>query len=107
MLSAVISKVAKCNVREYLLPRLFEPLNIAPGIWECCPQGINCGGWGLYLKTEDIAKFAQMLLQKGVWGNKQVVPADYLADAVSFHADNSKYAAPDWKCGYGYQFWIS
>ena len=107
MLSAVISKVAKCNVREYLLPRLFEPLNIAPGIWECCPQGINCGGWGLYLKTEDIAKFAQMLLQKGVWENKQIVPADYLADAVSFHADNSKNAAPDWKCGYGYQFWIS
>ena len=107
MLAAVINKVAKCNVREYLLPRLFEVLGIAPGIWECCPQGINCGGWGLYLKTEDIAKFAQMLLQKGVWEGKQVIPADYLADAISFHADNSKNAAPDWKCGYGYQFWIS
>ena len=107
MLSAVISKVAHCNVREYLLPRLFEVLGIAPGIWECSPQGINCGGWGLYLKTEDIARFAQMLLQKGVWEGRQVVPADYLADAVRFHADNSKNAAPDWKFGYGYQFWLS
>ena len=107
MLSAVISKVAKCNVREYLLPRLFEPLNIAPGIWECCRQGINCGGWGLYLKTGDIAKFGQMLLQKGLWEGKEIVPAEYLAEAASYHADNSKNANPDWKCGYGYQFWLS
>ena len=107
MLSAVITKVTGQNVREYLMPRLFEPLAIAPGIWECCPQGINCGGWGLYLTTRDLAKFAQLILNKGCWQGKQLLPADYLAEAVSFHADNSKNAAPDWKLGYGYQFWLS
>ena len=107
MLSAVITKVTGQNVREYLMKRLFEPLAIAPGIWECCPQGINCGGWGLYLKTADIAKFAQCLLQQGVWQGKQLIPQDYLAEATSFQSDNSKNAAPDWKLGYGYQFWRS
>ena len=107
MLSAVIRKVTNENVREYLLPRLFEPLQIAPGIWESCPRGINFGGWGLYLTTDDIAKFSQLLLQHGRWNGRQLIPAGYLAEATVKHADNSMNIPPDWKLGYGYQFWIS
>lgn len=107
MLSAVIRKVTGENVREYLMPRLFEPLQISPGIWECCPRGINFGGWGLYLTTGDLAKFAQLLLQHGQWNGRQLLPADYLAEAVRKHADNSMNENPDWKLGYGYQFWCS
>lgn len=107
MLAAVIRQVTSCNVREYLMPRLFAPLGIAPGIWENCPHGINCGGWGLYLTTEDIAKFAQLLLQNGRWHDRQLLPADYLAEAVSKQADNSANTLPDWQVGYGYQFWRS
>ena len=107
MLSAVIRKVTGENVREYLLPRLFEPLKISPGIWECCPKGINLGGWGFYLTTDDLAKFTQLLLQDGKWNGKQLIPADYLAAATVKHADNSMNALPDWKLGYGYQFWMS
>jgi len=107
MLSAVIRKVAKENVREYLTPRLFNPLQIVPGIWECCPQGINCGGWGLSLTTDDLAKFSYLLLKRGKWNGKQIIPEDYLAEAASKHADNSMNKLPDWQQGYGYQFWIS
>ena len=107
MLAAVIKKVTGCNLREYLMPRLFEPLNIAPGIWEKSPEGIDCGGWGLYLKTADIAKFAQMLLQNGVWQGKVIVPQEYLAEATRKQSDNSMNIPPDWKVGYGYQFWLS
>ena len=107
MLAAVIRKVTGENVREYLMKRLFEPLAIAPGLWECCPRGINCGGWGLYLTTDDIAKFAQMLLQKGVWQGRRLVPEAYLAEASAKQADNSMNQLPDWKQGYGYHFWKS
>ncbi len=107
MLSAVVRKVTGENVREYLMPRLFVPLRISPGIWECCPRGINLGGWGLYLTTDDLAKFAQLLLQHGQWQGKQLLPADYLVEATSKHADNSMNEAPDWQQGYGYQFWMS
>ena len=107
MLSAVIRRVTGLNVREYLMPRLFEPLEIAPGLWESCPAGTNFGGFGLHLKTMDLAKFAQLILNKGRWQGKQLLPADYLAEAVLPHADNSMNEHPDWKCGYGYQFWRS
>ncbi len=107
MLSVIVRKVTGMNVREYLLPRLFEPLSIKPGIWENCPRGINIGGWGLYLTTEDIAKFAQFLLQNGSWNGRQLVPAGFLQDAVSKKIGTSGCSDTDWKQGYGYQFWLS
>ena len=107
MLSAVIRRVTGMNVREYLIPRIFEPLDITPGIWECCPAGTNLGGFGFHLKTMDIAKFAQLLLDNGKWNGKQLLPENYLKEAIKPHADNSMNDLPDWKCGYGYQFWQS
>jgi hypothetical protein len=107
MLSVIVRKVTGMNVREYLLPRLFEPLSIKPGIWENCPHGINVGGWGLYLTTEDIAKFAQFLLQNGSWNGKQLISSDFLHDAVSQEIDTAACSDADWKQGYGYQFWLS
>ena len=107
MLASVVRKVSGENVREYLMPRLFEPLGIMPGVWETSCTGTNLGGWGFYLKTEDIAKFAQLLLDNGKFNGKQLLPADYLRKATSKQIDNSQNEAPDWKCGYGYQFWLS
>ena len=107
MLAAVIRRVTGKNVREYLLPRLFDPLQMDPGPWECCPHGINCGGWGFYLKTGDIAAFAQLLLQKGRWNGMQLLPWEYFAEATCRQADNSMNDQPDWRCGYGYHFWVS
>lgn len=107
MLGAVLHKLTGLTIREYLTPRLFEPLEIVPGVWESCPRGLNCGGWGLYLKLRDLAKFAQLLLDGGVYDGKELIPADYLAEATKIHADNSMNQKPDWKLGYCWQFWHS
>ena len=107
MLAAVVKRVTGLNVREYLMPRLFEPLGIVPGMWESTPQGVNYGGWGLYLKPRDLMKFGKLLLDGGSYAGRQLIPADYLAEAVKKHADNSMNTQPDWKLGYGWQFWRS
>ena len=107
MLGAVLHKLTGQTLREYLTPRLFEPLEIVPGVWESCPRGLNCGGWGLYLKLFDLAKFAQLLLDGGRYEGRELIPADYLAEATKVHADNSANQKPDWKLGYGWQFWKS
>ena len=107
MLAAVLKRVTGMNVREYLIPRLFEPLGIVPGVWEGTPQGVNYGGWGLYLKPRDLMKFGKLLLDGGKYAGNQLIPADYLAEAVKAHADNSMNDRPDWKLGYCWQFWRS
>jgi hypothetical protein len=105
MLSAIVTKVTGMKLIDYLQPRLFDPLGIHGATWEESPQGINIGGWGLKIKTEDIARFGQMYLQKGVWNGKRILPEAWVAQASSPQAPFSAGGGPDWKQGYGYQFW--
>lgn len=105
MLAALIHRRSGMNVLDYLMPRLFAPLGIAQPTWECCPAGINVGGWGLKLRTEDIAKFGQLYLQNGQWQGQQIVPAEWVRMATSKQIDNDMNQDPDWKQGYGFQFW--
>ncbi|HZY79577.1 MAG TPA: serine hydrolase, partial [Cyclobacteriaceae bacterium] len=111
MQSAIVQKTTGKSVLEYLKPRLFEPLGIAGMDWETDPKGISTGGYGLRVRTEDIAKFGQLYLQKGMWDNKQLIPAEWIAQATSKQVDNAP-ANPtrpneenDWAQGYGFQFW--
>ena len=42
------------------------------------PEGNSLGGYGLKLRTEDIAKFGQLYLQKGKWNGKQLIPEEWV-----------------------------
>ena len=106
MLSAILQKVTGQTVLDYLTPRLFEPLGIEDPIWESNPQGINFGGWGLSVKTEDIAKLGQLYLQKGEWNGKQLISKWYVEKATSRQTSNGSNPESDWEQGYGYQFWM-
>ncbi|MES2829798.1 MAG: serine hydrolase [Bacteroidota bacterium] len=113
MLSAIIQKVTGQTLLEYLTPRLFKPLGIKNADWETDLKGINTGGWGLRVKTEDMAKFAQLFLQKGKWKGKQILPLGWTEEASSAkiiqHPDMPKARrdASDSEQGYGYQMWRS
>ena len=73
--------------------------------WEASPQGITTGGYGLSVRTEDIAKFGQLYLQKGKWHGKQLVPAAWVEAATARQTSNGSNPKSDWDQGYGYQFW--
>ncbi len=105
MASAMVQKATGQPVLEYLKPRLFEPLGITNPTWDANFQGVSLGGYGLNLKTEDIAKFGQLLLQKGQWNGKQLVPAAWVEQATSLQTSNGSNPRSDWEQGYGYQFW--
>ena len=104
MLGAIIHKVTGQTLEQYLKPRLFEPLNIKDYDWEKSPQGLNTAGFGLRVKTEDIAKFGQLYLQKGKWEGKEILPAAWIEEATKKQT-TSQGGDNDWSQGYGYQFW--
>ncbi len=111
MLSAIVQKVTQQKTLDYLKPRLFDPLGIGGMDWETDLHGINTGGWGLRLKTEDMAKFAELFLQKGMWNGKQVLPASWIEEASTMkimqdpNALQSRKDSSDWLQGYCYQMW--
>jgi CubicO group peptidase (beta-lactamase class C family) len=105
VLSAIVQKVTGQTVLDYLRPRLFDPLGIENPEWGASPQGVTLGGWGLKIRTEDIAKFGQLYLQKGKWHGKQLVPASWVEQATAKHVSNGSDPTKDWDQGYGFQFW--
>jgi len=107
MLSAIVQKATGMTVLDYLKPRLFEPLGIESPTWVKSPQGISAGAYGLSLRTEDIAHFGQLYLQKGNWRGKQLVPAQWIEEATARQTANGSSPNSDWDQGYGYQFWRS
>lgn len=101
-----MQKTTGHRLLDYLKPRLFDPLGIEGAEWEQSPEGYDCGGFGLSIKTEDIARFGQFLLQRGQWEGNQLLPASWVDLATRKHSDNSNtQTSPDWMAGYGYQFW--
>jgi CubicO group peptidase (beta-lactamase class C family) len=113
MLSAIVQKVTGQKVVDYLKPRLFDPLRITGMDWEENLMSVNTGGWGLRIKTEDMAKLGQLYLQKGMWNGNQVLPASWIDEATTAkiiqhpQMAQSKKDTSDWEQGYGYQIWRS
>jgi len=118
VLSAIVQKTTGLKVADFLEPRLFRPLAIEGYEWDESPAGINCGGWGLHVKTEDMAKLGLFILQKGKWQGKQLLPEAWFDDATRSHIESLpagtkredlkvKKEDSDWLQGYGYQMWRS
>lgn len=103
LLSAIVSKTSGKSMSDFLKKRLFDPMGITDTFWECCPVGIEKGGWGLYIRAEDMAKLGQLVLSGGVWNGKKLISRAYIAAATKAHV------VPPPETGdfdYGYQIWV-
>ncbi len=129
VLSAAVQKVTDQKIVDYLESRLWNPLGIEKPFWQDSPAGINTGGWGLFLHTEDLAKMGLCLLNGGKFRGKQVIPAKWVSEMSAAQVpsvsagvnekqieelvngpDNPFKAyfnkeTSDWMQGYGYQMW--
>ena len=127
ILSAAVQRVTGEKVVDYLDSRLWKPLGIEKPHWLESPAGINTGGWGLFLHTEDLARMGLCLLSGGKFAGRQVIPAAWVAEMSKAQvpcvnaginerklqeilAENPsiEYFSPeksDWVQGYGYQMW--
>ena len=103
MLSAIVLRKTGKKLTDFLQERFFGPMGITDILWETCPAGIEKGGWGLYIRPEDIAKLGQLVMDEGMWHGQQLISAEYIRAATSAHA------SPPLELGdfdYGYQIWV-
>lgn len=94
----LVQRRAGCDLVNYLTPRLFAPMGIQRPTWETDPQGFTFGAGGLFLCISELLKFGRLLLQKGRWDGRQLVPEAYLQEAAKKQIENGEQ-------GYGYLFW--
>ena len=103
MLSAIICRKTGKSLTEFLRERLFEPMGITDVFWETCPKGIEKGGWGLYIRPEDLAKLGQLVMDGGLWRGRRLISQEYLDAAATAHAQVPETVGD---FNYGYQIWV-
>lgn len=106
MLSSIVKKVTGQSAHEYLRSRLYQPLDITEATWTENFEGVNMGASHLRIRTESLANFGQLYLQKGKWNGKQVVSEKWVAEATRKQINNGNNDS-SWGYGYGYQFWLN
>ncbi|KOP80523.1 6-aminohexanoate hydrolase [Lysinibacillus sp. FJAT-14745] len=114
LLSAIITRSTGKSARAFANEHLFTPLGMkeipdyrmdAYGFddlfgknvkgWVQDPRGNSTGGWGLTLTTRDMARFGYLYLNKGVWGNNEVLPESWICESTELNNNN-----------YGYLWWL-
>ncbi|OIH97885.1 serine hydrolase [Curtobacterium sp. MCBA15_001] len=105
-LAEVVRRVSGTTLVEYLRPRLFDPLGIEQVSWKRDGRG-ELGFSGCYATTESVAKLGQLYLQRGVWDGERILDEDWVAAATRTQVENPDEENPDWRQGYGYQFWMA
>lgn len=89
------------TLTDYLMPRLFAPLEIHLPTWEVDPMGYTMGAGGLFLCVSEIARYAMVHLQGGQWKGQQLIPREWVEACSTRHV-----AFEDGEKGYGYLFWL-
>jgi len=107
MLAAAVVRRSGVSLTEYLDGRLFGPLGWPTPSWERDARGIEHGGTGLKLTTRQLAQFGQLLLQRGSWEGRQLVPAEWIDEASAYQTRNPWFGHHESEVGYGFQLWRS
>lgn len=88
--------LAKTN--KFIREQLFQPLNMSTAFIETDPSGVFVGSSYMYASARDWARFGQMYLQDGRFGNKQILPAGWVkySTSVTEHTPKGEYGAQIW-----------
>lgn len=87
-------------LEAYALRRLLAPLGIARADWQRLPLGPVQAGGGLGLRTRDLWALGQLVLQRGRWQGRTLLPEAWVAAMTSPQA-----RMPD-GTDYGYLWWL-
>ena len=100
LLGHLIERGTGRRLEDFAAERLFGPLGIVNFEWVMGSDGHAAASSGLRLLPRDLARIGQMILDRGLWNGRRVVPAGWLATSFKPRC----YAEGGLR--YGYQWWI-
>jgi CubicO group peptidase (beta-lactamase class C family) len=99
LIAGMLTRSTGKSVSSFAEENLFKPLGITRFQWDTHWDGLNYGGVRLFLTARDMARIGQLCLQNGRWGDRQLVPADWIRISTAPHAQGLD--GP-----YGYHWWV-
>jgi CubicO group peptidase (beta-lactamase class C family) len=106
LLGKILREATGQRIDEWVRERLFEPIGITEFYWKITPDGEADTEGGLYLSTEDLARFGYLFLRGGEWNGRQVVSREWVAASTSPVVPDVAPHNERQDPGYGYQWWV-
>jgi CubicO group peptidase (beta-lactamase class C family) len=100
LLAGVIQKATGKPLVAFAREALFDPLGITDLEWVRMPNREVAAASGLRLRPRDLAKLGQLMLQKGQWQGRQIVPAAWIEQSTTPQIEAIDFMF------YGYQWWL-
>jgi CubicO group peptidase (beta-lactamase class C family) len=97
LLAAILEKVTGQSEADYVRENILTPIGIGDVSWWEDAQGITFGGFGIWLTAREAARFGQLYLNEGRWGEQQIIPADWVKLSTVPQGPTDFY---------GYNWWI-
>lgn len=88
ILSQIVQKVTGKRSFDLLNERVFAPMGITEAQCEVSPTGCSTGGWGAVMCAESQAKIGQLLLNYGMWENKQLLSREWVEQMTTAQIEN-------------------
>ncbi len=102
LLSVIVREVSGESLFSYVERKILKPLGITGAFWEKSPEDIECGGFGLYIFPDDMAKLGLLVLNGGRWNGKEIIPKSYIDKAVTRQIETNGTGDFD----YGLHIWV-
>ena len=105
LLSGILRRATGRHAHDYAREHLFEPIGIDDFHWKRTPRGYADTEGGLYLRSEDLARFGYLFLRDGEWDGLQVVSREWVRSSTARIVDDVAPGSAADNRGYGYQWW--
>lgn len=112
LVSATLQRIVGERLVDWLRPRLFDPLDVAPVGWQTDGLGRDLGFAGLHIPLRGLLGIGELWLRRGQLGGRRLVEPEWFELAVRPLSDTAvpdsfgQTPPPDWSRGYGYQVWM-
>ncbi len=103
ILGKIAEKKSGLGLSDLIAKRIFAPLGIRNFFFERGPEGIDKGGFGVYLSPESWAKLGLMMLHGGVYAGTRILSQKWVAESVTTRGISPE-SSGDFN--YGYHIWV-
>lgn len=106
VLAALVERLSGKKLMDYLRAKAFDRIGVSKEAYYMeDPYGISQGGSGLNCTLRDLLAVAELVTDGGRYQGEQLLPADYLEEALGCRITTIQQTAYDEQLGYGYQIW--
>lgn len=106
LLGKILREATGQRADEWIKERIFDPIGIKDFYWKISPDGEADTEGGLYLTTEDLARFGYLFLRGGEWDGKQIISKQWVEASTSPVVPDVAPNSDRNNSGYGYQWWV-